>query len=171
MRRASVLVSLVVVVLAGLVAYGRITPGIVAQEATPAAGEVVAELLGHGLPTAAPGLDLSLYRVTLGAGGIVPPHTHPGASVVYVESGTLALTSLEGEARLLRAGTAATPEDQGELLPPDTEVMVNAGDTVFYPGEHADLARNGGDGSVVLLLANLHTVGEPLLTLMATPAP
>ena len=38
MRRALVLVSLVVVVLAGLVAYGRITPGIVAQEATPAAG-------------------------------------------------------------------------------------------------------------------------------------
>ncbi len=30
---------------------------------------------------------------------------------------------------------------------------------------------DGGDGPLVLLLANLHTAGEPLLTLMATPAP
>jgi hypothetical protein len=170
MRRVSVLVSLVVA-LAGALAYGRITPGLVAQEATPAAGEIVPELLGHGPPTAAPGFDLSLYRVTFGPGAVVPPHTHPGASVVYVESGTFAFTSLEGEVRLLRAGTTATPDAQGEVLAHGTEVMVAAGDVLFFPGEHGDIARNGGDGPLVLLLANLHTAGEPLLTLMATPAP
>jgi len=171
MRRVTVLVSLVVVVLAGALAYGRVAPGIVAQEATPAAGAVAAELLGHGLPTAAPGFDLSLYRVTLGPGGVVPPHTHPGASVVYVESGTLGITSLEGEARLIRAEAAATPDAQGEMLAHGTEVTLTAGDALFYPGEHGDSARNAGDGPVVLVLANLHTAGEPLLTLMATPAP
>ena len=171
MRRVAVLVSLVVVVLAGSLAYGRVAPGIVAQDATPAAGGVVAELLGHGLPTAAPGFDLSLYRVTLGPGGVVPPHTHPGAGVVYVESGTFGFTPLEGEAWLIRAGVAATPDAQGEMLAHGTEVMLTAGDALFFPGEHGDAGRNAGDGPVVLLLANLHTAGEPLLTLMATPMP
>jgi hypothetical protein len=173
MRKLSILVSIVVVVLAGSLASGRITPGIVAQEATPAAGAIVPELLGHGLPIAAPGFDLSLYRVTFGAGAVLPPHTHPGASVVYVESGTLGFTSLEGEAWLMRAGTTATPEAQGELLAHDTEVTLEAGDALFFPDEHGDSAYNAGDGPLVLWLANLHTEGEPLLTLMdmATPMP
>ncbi len=171
MRRVSVLVSLVVVALAGALAYSRITPGLVAQEAIPAAGEIVPELLGHGPPTAAPGFDLSLYRVTLGPGAAVPPHTHPGATVVSVEAGTFAFTPLEGEVRLVRAGTGATPGAEGEVLAHGTEVMLTAGDALFFPGEHGDAGRNAGDGPVVLLLANLHTAGEPLLTLMATPAP
>ena len=173
MRRVPILLSVVAVVLLGVLAVGRSTIRTVAQDTTPAAGEVAAELLGHGLPTAAPGFDLSLYRVTLGAGAIVPPHTHPGASVVYVESGTFGFTPLEGEAWLIRAGTAATPEAQGELLATDAEVMLTAGDALFFPGEHGDSGRNAGDGPLVLLLANLHTAGEPFLTLMAmaTPAP
>ena len=171
MRRVSVLVSLVVVVLAGALASGRVAPGTVAQEATPAAGEVAAELLGHGLPSAAPGFDLSLYRVTLGPGAAVPPHTHPGASVVYVETGTFAFTPLEGEVRLVRAGAGATPEAEGEPLAHGAEVVLEAGDALFFPGEHGDSGRNAGDGPVVLLLANLYTAGEPLLTLMGTPTP
>lgn len=151
--------------------FARVAPATVAQEATPAAGALVPELLGHGLPAAAPGFDLSLYRVTFGPGAAVPPHTHPGASVVYVESGTLAITPLEGEIRLVRAGTAATPEDEGELLAHGAEVLLEAGDALFSPGEHGDSATNAGDGPLVLLLANLHSEGEPLLTLMATPAP
>ena len=171
MFRVPALVSVTAVALLGLVlAAGRTAPT-VAQEATPAAGEVAAELLGHGPPTAAPGFDLSLYRVTLGSGGVVPPHTHPGAGVVYVESGTFGFTPLEGEAWLIRAGVAATPDAQGEMLAHGTEVMLTAGDALFFPGEHGDAGRNAGDGPVVLLLANLHTAGEPLLTLMATPMP
>ncbi len=171
MRRISVLVALVAVALAGALASGRLAPATVAQEATPAVGEVAVELLGHGLPSAAPGFDLSLYRVTLGPGAAVPPHTHPGATVVSVEAGTFAFTPLEGEVRLVRAGTGATPGAEGEVLAHGTEVMLTAGDALFFPGEHGDAGRNAGDGPVVLLLANLHTAGEPLLTLMATPAP
>ena len=171
MPRVSVLVLLVVVALAGPLAYGRLGPATVAQEATPAAGELVPELLGHGLPSAAPGFDLSLYRVTFGVGAAVPPHTHPGASLVYVETGTFAFTPLEGEVRLVRAGAAAAPEAEGEVLAQGTEVLLTAGDALFFPGEHGDSGRNAGDGPLVLLLANLLTEGEPLLTLMATPAP
>jgi mannose-6-phosphate isomerase-like protein (cupin superfamily) len=169
MRRVFLVVS--VVVLVALSAFGLMSTRTVAQEATPAAGALVPELLGHGLPAAAPGFDLSLYRVTFGAGAVVPPHTHPGASFVYVESGTMAFTSLQGEAWLVRAGSAATPEAQGELLAVDTEVTVNAGDGLFFPTEHGDIARNVGDQPLVLLLANLHPEGEPMLTMMATPMP
>ena len=171
MRRLSVLVSVAAIVLVGTLAFVRITPGIVAQEATPAASGPVAELLGHGLPNAAPGFDLSLYRVTLGAGAVVPPHTHAGAAVVYVDSGTFAFTPLEGEAYLFRAGSMATPEAEGELLAHGTEVTLTAGDSLFFPTEHGDTGYNAGDDELVLLLATLFTEGSPLLTLMATPTP
>ena len=170
MRRVSILVSLVVVLVGSLV-FSRLVPGTVAQEATPAAGEIVVELLGHGLPNAAPGFDLSLYRATFPPGTGIPPHTHPGGSVVYVESGTMAFTSLAGEAYLIRAGTMATPEAEGELLALDTEVTLTAGDALFWPDEHGDVAHNVGDEPLVLLLANLYTEGEPIVTLMATPTP
>jgi len=80
-------------------------------------------------------------------------------------------TSLDGEARLMRAGTAATSEGQGELLAVDTPVMVSAGDALFFPTEHGDIATNVGDDALVLLVVNLHTEGEPTLTMMATPTP
>jgi len=170
MRRVLILVVLIVV-LAGSLVFSRLAPGTIAQEATPAAGEIAVEVLGHGLPQAAPGFDLSLYRVTLEPGAVLPPHTHPGASVVYVEAGTMAFTSLEGEAWLIRAGTTAAPAAQGELLVPDTEVTLSAGDALFLPDAHGDAAHNAGEDPLVVLLANLHTEGEPFVTLMATPAP
>jgi mannose-6-phosphate isomerase-like protein (cupin superfamily) len=171
MRRLALLVSFVIVVLVGSLVFSRITPGTIAQEATPAAGAITVELLGHGLPNAAPGFDLQLYRATIAPGAGIPPHTHPGGSVVYVESGTMAFTSLEGEAYLIRAGTMATPEAEGELLAHDTEVTLTAGDALFWPDEHGDEAYNVGEEPLVLLLANLYTEGEPILTLMATPTP
>src|SRR5918994_5755835 len=169
MRRLVLVVSVVVFV--ALSAFGLVSTRTVAQDATPAAGALTPELLGHGLPAAAPGFDLSLYRVTFGAGAVLPAHTHPGASIVYVESGTLGFTSLEGEAYLLRAGSLATPEAEGELLAHDTEVTLTAGDALFWPDEHGDEAYNVGEEPLVLLLANLYTEGDPILTLMdmATP--
>ena len=169
MPRASIIASIVVFV--ALSAFGLVSTRIVAQEATPVAGAITPELLGHGAPNIAPGFDLSLYRVTFAPGAAVPPHTHPGASVVYVDSGSFAFTSLEGEAYLFRAGSMATPEAEGELLAHGTEVTLTAGDSLFFPGEHGDTGYNAGDDELVLLLANLFTEGEPLLTLMATPTP
>ena len=170
MPRLALLVSVVLVLLAGAFAAGRVHPGAAAQDATPAA-EVALEPLGHGLPAAAPGYELSLYRVALAPGAAVPPHTHPGASVLYVESGTVGFTLVEGEASLTRAGAAATPAAEGEPLTIGTEVTLAAGDALFFPGEHGDSARNAGDGPAVVWLANLYTAGEPFLTLIGTPTP
>jgi hypothetical protein len=171
MRRLALFISFVIIVLAGSLVLGRDTPGTIAQEATPAAGTITVELLGRGLPNAAPGFDLQLYRATFGPGAVLPDHTHPGAAVVYVESGTLGFTSLQGEARVLRAGTMATPGAEGEVVAPNTDIELNAGDALFFPDEHGDRAWVVGDEPVVLLLAHLYTEGEPILTLMATPTP
>ena len=81
----------------------------------------------------------------------------------------MGFTSLEGEVRLVRAGSAA--DDEGEVLATGAEVVVEAGDALFFPGEHGDAARNAGDGELVLLLANLYTAGEPPITFVATPEP
>ena len=49
----------------------------------------------------------------------------------------------------------------GELLIPDTEVIVNAGDTLFFPGEdEGPVAGISGDGPLVLWLENLHTARD-----------
>jgi oxalate decarboxylase/phosphoglucose isomerase-like protein (cupin superfamily) len=50
-------------------------------------------------------------------------------------------------------------------------VPLTAGDALFLPTEHGDVAGNAGDGPLVLSLANLHTAGGPMLTFMATPMP
>ena len=47
MHRLSLLVSVVVVVLAGVLAFGRVTPGTAAQDATPAAADPTGGERGH----------------------------------------------------------------------------------------------------------------------------
>src|SRR5215203_1106575 len=100
------------------------------------------------------------------------PHP-PGGAVIYVESGTLGWTVLQGKTRLPRAGAVATPEAQGELVAVDTEVILTAGDALFLPAAHGDDVRNAGDDTLVLLVANLYPAGEPGITFMdmATPMP
>jgi quercetin dioxygenase-like cupin family protein len=172
MRRLSLLVSIVVVVLAVSLLSARVIPGTAAQDATPAA-QASQEMLGLGLLTSVPGYELQLARVTFPPGSAVPPHTHPGGAVIYVESGSLGWTVLQGETRLLRAGAVSTPEAQGEVVAVDTEVILTAGDALFLPAAHGDDVRNAGDDTLVLLVANLYPVGEPPITFMdmATPMP
>ena len=170
MRRMVVVVSIVVVVLAGSLAYGRGVPGSAAQDATPAA-QASQQMLGHGLLTNVPGYDLQLARVTFPPGSAVPPHTHPGAAIIYVESGTLGWTVIQGETWLMRAESAATPEARGELVAIDTEVILTAGDWLLLPAAHGDDVRNAGDDTLVLLVANLYPVGEPPIMFMGTPTP
>ncbi len=64
-----------------------------AQEVTPAAPPTGAigttvQVMGSGQPAATPGLELTLRRITHAPGGRVPAHSHPGALVIFVESGT-----------------------------------------------------------------------------------
>lgn len=147
----------------------------IAQDATPAAPQPITfALLGSGPTTSAPGLELTLRRTTLAPGAVLPDHTHPGALVIYVESGSFGYTALGGTIQMTRAAVdgTATPPEVPEL---GVEVVLEPGDWLFVE-DPGDAFRNAGDGEVVLLVAGLTRVGEPFTTLMsdmdmeATPA-
>lgn len=173
--------TLGVVLVFGTVASGAIRAS--AQDATPAAAPagpvgVASTLLGSGQTSLVPGYELSLRRVTIAPGGGIPAHTHPGALVIYLESGTWGYIPLAGVARLTRAAVNGTPSPTEEMVV-GNETMLNPGDWI-YVEDPADDIRNAGDEPVVLWIAALTPVGEPFTTLMpemegmamdGTPAP
>lgn len=141
-----------------------------AQESTPEAAPppgpvgVTAALLGSGPTTLVPGYELSLRQVTIAPGGGIPAHTHPGAIVIYLESGTWGYIPLDGVARLTRAAVDGTPSP-AEDMAHGVETMLNPGDWI-YVEDPADDFRNAGDDPVVLWIAALTPIGEPFTTIM-----
>ena len=138
-----------------------------AQDATPAptgAVGVSMQAMGAGQPASAPGLELTLRRTTLAVGGRLPAHTHPGALVIFVESGAFGYTALGGTVQLTRAAVDGTPSP-AEAMPVGTEVVLNPGDWLFVE-DPADDIRNAGQDDVVLLVAGLTRVGEPFTSFM-----
>ena len=135
--------------------------------------------MGAGQPAAAPGLELTLRRLTIAPGGGLAAHHHPGALVFIVEAGTSGYTVLGGTAQVTRAATDGTPAP-AEAIPVGTEAILNPGDWVFADGDPggdpSDIARNAGTDDLDLLIAGLTRVGEPFLIFLeaapdATPAP
>lgn len=146
-----------------------------AQEAAPTptyAVGVTAEVLSRKEADAAPGYYLQVVRITFAPDAIVAPHTHPGDTVTYQESGSHAFTVLEGEARLVRAGTA-TPAagSAGEVMELNREYTINTGDTLSFNAQTAHTARNPTGEPAVLLEAQLREVDMPLTHFMGTPVP
>src|SRR4051812_45971492 len=122
MSRLSVLLSLSVVVLLGVLAQ-HAQPVATAQEATPAAVKIagvafepVALATGIDLPSPA---DLLVARAALDPGGVVPiAQGDPALGILLVESGILTV-QLEGPMTVTRgAGVGeaiATPDATGDV--------------------------------------------------------
>jgi quercetin dioxygenase-like cupin family protein len=161
---------------AGLgLALGGATRSASAQEASPTptyAVGVTAEILSQKEADAAPGYYLQVVRITFAPGAIVAPHTHPGDTVTYQESGSHAFTVLDGEAQLVRAGTA-TPEavPAGEAMEVNREYTIAPGDALRFNAQTAHTARNPTGEPAVLLEAQLREIGMPLTHFMGTPVP
>ena len=138
-------------------------------------------LLGRGLPAAAPGYALLLQRVIYQPGDVVPPHIHAGAEAFYVESGTYALTVLQGDAYLTRAigatptaGHAAATPPAAEPVPVGTEILLQTGDSLFQDRGVVHTIRVVGDVPASLLLARLFATDQPGITFTndaGTPTP
>jgi hypothetical protein len=180
MRRIWLVVSVFMLLSAGTVW----SMGVRAQDATPAASPaagpvgVTAELLGSGETSIAPGHELSLRRITIAPGGGIPAHTHPGALVIYLESGTWGYIALTEGTQLTRAAVNGTPSPTEEMAVGE-EIILNPGDWIYVEDPSDDI-RNAGNEPVVLWVAGLTRVGEPFTTIMtdmagmemgATPAP
>ena len=172
MRCTAILVWVLV-----LIALVSLTPGFGdAQQATPPTGAppsvgVGGGPLGSGQPEAAPGHALSLRRGVFEPGGYVSLHHHPGALVLYVESGSLVYPVSEGIAIVTRAATNGTPGPTEEIGP-GTVATLNPGEAVFEQGVVHTTVNEGNEPAVVLIAA-LAATGQPftLYHEMATPAP
>jgi hypothetical protein len=171
MRRFLPLVSVVVIALIGVVAFGaQSSAG--AQDATPvieamAEGVTVEELAVGSVPSY-PLLpaDIALYRVQIAPGGrIVTPPDDAGLGLVYVESGTLVARRTVA-AVVTRGAAMATPGAQAqEEIPANTEVTLRAGDFYLAPPMSGGEVRNDGTEEVVILDIVVSSA------IPATPAP
>jgi len=125
------------------------------------------QFLNEGQSAAAPDHMLVLYRVILD-GGEIPSHTHPGATVLTVESGTLSWTLQAGSANVIRPGAA--PE---QVTEPGTEVVLGPGEGMWYNADVVHTARAAEAVPASVLVSALLETGQPAFTLTnehATPA-
>jgi quercetin dioxygenase-like cupin family protein len=146
-----------------------------AQEASPTpayAPGVHAVILGRKEALAAPGYYLQLAHITFDPGSHVAPHTHPGDTVTYQLSGSHSYTLLEGQAFLVRAGTATPAAGQaGEAMTVGKEYAIEPGDVILFDADTAHTARNPTNAPAVLFEAQLRAVDKPLTIPLGTPTP
>jgi hypothetical protein len=158
MRRFSVFLSMVAVMLLGVVAVG-VQPATVAQEATPSADmgpeggtyEPVTFALGVDLPSPA---DLFVVRIGLEPGtGFPIEESDPAAGILLVESGTFTV-QVNGPVSVTRGATLGeamqSAETTGDLsaaaeaIAAGEAVTLEAGDAAFLPAYTAGEIRNEG---------------------------
>jgi quercetin dioxygenase-like cupin family protein len=149
----------------------------VAQDASPTpayAAGVTAEILGRIEPPGAPGYTLQLVRVTFAPDAVVAAHRHSGGTVTTQLSGSHAFTVLEGNARLIRAGTAtpATGAEAGEPMELGREYTIAPGDVMIFDEMVVHTAHNPTSEPAVLMEAQLRASDRPLTEFvpdLATP--
>jgi quercetin dioxygenase-like cupin family protein len=116
--------------------------------------------IAGGVPLAATDSTLWLRKGVFEPGGYVGVHHHPGALVVFVESGSLYYIVLEGEVIVYRQPMAETPGPT-ETYGPGEEFSLEAGDAWFEQGV-VHVTENRGTEDAVVWLSALATTDEPL---------
>jgi quercetin dioxygenase-like cupin family protein len=158
-------------------------PHLAAQDATPAPGielapGVFAEVLA-GVPSdRAPGQTVYLARFTFLPGKEIFPHSHPGTTLLSVESGSFGWTLVKGTASVIRGAAAGATAPTVTLSKPGDDVILEPGDAIFYEDDVVHTARGAGEEPAVVLGTLVLTSGAPLLmtpeqmaAMAATPTP
>jgi quercetin dioxygenase-like cupin family protein len=173
------IVAVVAFVIVSAIAF---TPRIAAQEATPPAGielapGVYAEVLA-GVPSdRAEGQTLYSARFTFEPGQAIFPHSHPGTTLLSVDSGRFGWTLVQGTAYVIRGAASGATAPTETLSEPGAEVILEPGDAIYYEDDVVHTARGAGDEPAIVLGAFVLTSGEPLLMPMdqmamgGTPTP
>jgi len=140
-----------------------------AQDATPEAQPIVNTILGRGMPNDAPGKVLQLEQYTFAPGAVIPNHIHPGAYLIYVESGDFGFTVIKGDAEITHGGSM-----DAEPIQAGAEVVAHQGDSLFENGGVVHSARNAGSEPVVVITAALLAADQPSIAMTndeGTPMP
>src|SRR5215217_3740579 len=149
--------------------------GIAATELAPG---VTAEVFA-GVPSdRAPGQTVYLARFTFQPGAAIFPHSHPGTTLLGVDSGQFGWTLLVGTAHVLRGAAAGATGPAEDLTEVNADVVLAPGDAIFYEDDVVHTARGAGTEPAIVLGTLVLTAGAPLLmpvgmnmgTPMATPA-
>lgn len=143
-----------------------------AQHATPAAAAPVtisSEVLGRAAPVAVDDPELSLGRVTVMPGAVLPVHYHEGTQIGVVVQGELTYTVFTGEIALYRGDD---PAAEPYIIRPGETVVVRAGDALVEAPGSIHQGSNAGDVPLVIYLATLFPTGAPRSIIVdATPVP
>jgi quercetin dioxygenase-like cupin family protein len=99
---------------------------------------------------------LSIYRITLEPGSVIPNSSFPYPGAAYVETGTLICP---GQAPRFLVHADGSVEEVG-----DEDVTVNKGEAIYIPPNVVDGARN--DGTDLLTIMEVDLVP---MEAMATP--
>ena len=169
--------------IAGLAIIGA-SPAASGQEAAPAAGPisvttlapgVTAEVLAAAPSAVAPGQTVYVARFVFQPGAAIFPHNHPGTTVLGVVSGSFGWTLKAGVAHVVRGAGAGAAGPVEDLTEPGADVVLTAGDAIFYETDVVHTARGAGDTEAVILGSLVLKAGAPLLMpadmKMAAPTP
>lgn len=146
-------------------------PGAAAFEpvATPVAtvSAIANEVLVRASPAPVVDGELALGRVTLLAGGALPPHYHPGTQLAVVVQGTLTYTVYSGVIEIYRHGSSSADP---ELIAAGETVDVRAGDALVETPGAVHQGRNIGATPVIIYLSTLFPADVPRAVIVdATP--
>lgn len=186
MRRILPMLVLVAVLMLGVSGMTG-SPGVRAQDATPASGEMAMEGLSFTLLGMVPGVtlpataDLQVARAGFEPGAGFPfDASDPVGVLVIMESGTLTMRVDEQPWFVSRGAAMEEAMGSGEMepdmsavleeIPAGTEGTVDAGDVAHIPGNLTGEVRNNGDepATALLVLMDPGMMGEGMAE--ATPA-
>jgi quercetin dioxygenase-like cupin family protein len=122
-----------------------------------------AEVFAGAPSDRAPDQTVYLARFVIEPGSEIFPHSHPGTTVLGVESGSLGWTLLEGTAHVVRGAAAGNTGPVEDVTEPGTEVVLEVGDAIYYEDDVIHTARGAGDEPTVVWGTLVLTTGEPLL--------
>ena len=166
-------ISIVAIFFCGVaLIWGACSPNSQAQHATPEAtvpAAITSEILGHAAPVAVANPELSLGRVTVLPGAVLPVHYHAGTQIGVVVQGELTYTVFTGKIEWHRGGD---PTGKPHLIGPGETVVVGPGDALVESPKSVHQGRNNGAVPLVIYLSTLFPTGAPrAIVVEATPLP
>ncbi len=165
--------SIVVIFLCGVALLWATCSSIsLAQHATPEAATsavITSEVLGRATPVTVENPELSLGRVTVMPGAVLPVHYHPGTQIGVVVQGELTYSVFTGEIEWHRGDD---PTGEPYTIGPGETVVVRPGDTLVESPESTHQGRNDGAVPLVIYLSTLFPTDAPrAIVVEATPVP